>query len=195
MLGRRLTPTGMFAATIALVGLITTGCALAAELRTAGIRVISSDVNARFVQLGVNKAIIIELPENIAEVLVANPKIVNAVVRSKRRVYILGIRNGQTNVYFLGRDHRQIGGLDVDVSDDRQLSPPILANSSIGGKVITVVRGMESMTQTCSETACTQPPPTKTPSNVITSTIQGTIRDAKGNVTGTSSTQGTTTGP
>ena len=55
---------------------------------------------SRFVPLGVGKSVVIDLPRDIKDVLVADPKIANAVVRSARRAYIIGVTVGQTNVFF-----------------------------------------------------------------------------------------------
>src|SRR5580692_1124895 len=52
--------------------------------------------NARPVTLGVGKSIVIDLPREIKDVLVADPKIANAVVRSSQRAYIIGAAVGQT---------------------------------------------------------------------------------------------------
>ena len=62
--------------------------------------------NARFLALGVGKSIVIDLPRDIKDVLVADPKIANAVVRSAQRAYI--IENGtvamQGNAQVLARE-------------------------------------------------------------------------------------------
>jgi pilus assembly protein CpaC len=42
-------------------------------------------MNARFVALGVGKSMVIDLPREIKDVLVADPKIANAIVRSTQR--------------------------------------------------------------------------------------------------------------
>ena len=47
-------------------------------------------MNARFLSLGIGKSIVIDLPRDIKDVLVADPKIANAVVRSAQRAYIIG---------------------------------------------------------------------------------------------------------
>ena len=81
-----LIPLVSFAAVIAAVAVVATGRDAAAEQRIAGVQVISSDATARSVSLGVNKSLVIELPTDIKDVLVSNEKIVNAIMRSKRRV-------------------------------------------------------------------------------------------------------------
>jgi len=42
---------------------------------------------------------IIDLPRDAAEIFVANPRIANAVVRSPRKLYIIGMDAGQTSLY------------------------------------------------------------------------------------------------
>jgi pilus assembly protein CpaC len=82
------------------------------------IRVAASDINSRSVDLGVNKSVVIDLPRDIKDVLVADPKIANAVVRSSRRAYIIGIKVGQTNVFFFDAQGRQMAGFDIAVKRD-----------------------------------------------------------------------------
>jgi Pilus formation protein N terminal region len=165
--------------------------ALAAEPHVAEIQVISSDVTSRFVPLGLDKSVVINLPADAKDVLVANPKIVNAVVRSKRRVYLIGMQAGTTNVYFFDANGRQIGGLDIQVSSDEQLTPPILRNSSMAGTHITVYRGMDPVFYNCDHSACTIPTPTL-PASTYNSI--STFKNDKGNVTGTSVSKSSFTG-
>src|SRR5262249_27012838 len=49
---------------------------------------------------------------------VANPAIANAVVRSARRAYMIGVAVGQTNVFFFDADGHQIAGFDIAVTRD-----------------------------------------------------------------------------
>src|ERR1700674_4615159 len=75
------------------------------------VRISASDETSRFVPLGVGKSVVIDLPRDIKDVLVADPAIANAVIRSSRRAYIIGVKTGQTNVFFFDSDGNQIGGL------------------------------------------------------------------------------------
>ncbi|MDQ2953731.1 MAG: type II and III secretion system protein family protein [Pseudomonadota bacterium] len=86
--------------------------------RTPVVRISGSDETSRFVPLGVGKSVVIDLPRDIKDVLVADPKIANAVVRSARRAYIIGVAVGQTNVYFFDAEGRQIAGFDLAVTRD-----------------------------------------------------------------------------
>ena len=97
--------------------------ALAAEpvgvpVQSGPIQVVGSDSSSRFVQLGIGKSVVIDLPRDIKDVLVAEPKFANAVVRSTRRAYLIGVAVGQTNIYFFDAEGRQIAGFDVAVTRD-----------------------------------------------------------------------------
>src|SRR5208282_2017938 len=55
-------------------------------------------------------------PRDIKDVLIADPTIANAVIRSSRRAYIIGIKQGQTNVFFFDAQGKQLAGLDIAVT-------------------------------------------------------------------------------
>jgi len=75
-------------------------------------------VKMRFLSLGVGKSVVIDLPRDIKDVLVGDPKIANAVVRSAQRAYIIGAAVGQTNVVFFGADGQQVASYDIAVKRD-----------------------------------------------------------------------------
>jgi pilus assembly protein CpaC len=79
---------------------------------------ILGDKAAQFIPLGVSKSIVVDLPGDIKDVLVADPKIANAVVRTARRAYIIGVAVGQTNVYFFDAEGRQLMAFDIAVTRD-----------------------------------------------------------------------------
>ena len=59
---------------------------------------IGSSIKSRFLSLGVGKSVVVDLPRDVKDVLVADPKIANAVIRSAQRAYIIGAAVGQTNI-------------------------------------------------------------------------------------------------
>ena len=75
-------------------------------------------MNARFLPLGIGKSVVIDLPRDIKDVLVADPKIANAVVRSAQRAYIIGAAVGQTNIVFFDSSGQQIAAYDIAVTRD-----------------------------------------------------------------------------
>jgi pilus assembly protein CpaC len=78
----------------------------------------SDEVMPRNVDLSIGRSLIIDLPRDAKEVFVANPKIANAVVRSTRKVFIIGMENGATSVFVMDAEGRQIAALEVIVGRD-----------------------------------------------------------------------------
>jgi pilus assembly protein CpaC len=95
---------------------------IAADYRTVAAPVMPAaadgQMNARFLPLGIGKSIVIDLPRDIKDVLVADPKIANAVVRSAQRAYIIGAAVGQTNIVFFDSAGQQIAAYDIAVTRD-----------------------------------------------------------------------------
>jgi pilus assembly protein CpaC len=80
-------------------------------------------MNARFLPIGIGKSIVIDLPRDIKDVLVADPKIANAVVRTAQRAYIIGAAVGQTNIVFFDAAGQQIAAYDIAVCAPRCARP------------------------------------------------------------------------
>jgi pilus assembly protein CpaC len=99
-------------------GIGASGPAAAGEPGGAVVAVVAADAGSRFIGLGVGKSVVVDLPRDAKDVLVANPETANAVVRSARRAYLIGVKVGQTNIYFFDADGRQIAGFDVAVTRD-----------------------------------------------------------------------------
>jgi pilus assembly protein CpaC len=104
---------------------------VASDYRLPAPVVADGQANARFLPLGIGKSVVIDLPRDIKDVLVADPKIANAVVRSSQRAYIIGAAVGQTNIVFFDAAGQQIAAYDIAVTRDlngvraafRQLMP------------------------------------------------------------------------
>ena len=70
------------------------------------------------VRLGLNKSLVVDLPTDARDVLVSNPAIADAVMRTSRRAYLIGMEIGQTNVFFFDAAGNQIANLEVQVERD-----------------------------------------------------------------------------
>jgi len=68
--------------------------------------------------LPLGKAAIIDLPYDARDVLLSNPQIADAVVRTARRVYVIGRSLGQTNAFFFDAQGRQIANVEIRVEPD-----------------------------------------------------------------------------
>jgi pilus assembly protein CpaC len=106
------------AALVVATGLAPSAPVLAADARVPVLKVAASEGTSRFIPLGIGKSVAIDLPADIKDVLVADPKIANAVIRSSRRVYMIGVTVGQTNIFFFDADGKQIAGFDIAVTRD-----------------------------------------------------------------------------
>ncbi len=103
----------------ALAGaLVAAGPATTAFAQRAGIESASSALFARRITLGVGRTIIVDLPADASEIVVGDPKVANAVVRSTRKLYVMGVGTGQTTILALDRSGRQIANIEMNVGRD-----------------------------------------------------------------------------
>ncbi len=92
---------------------------------------------ARKVDLGMGKSIIIELPSDAKEVFVANPSVANAVIRSTRKLFVIGVGSGSTSIYITDGNGQQIAAVEVDVGRELGVLERSL-RSAMPGSSITV---------------------------------------------------------
>ena len=71
------------------------------------------------VALDVDKSMIVDLPTNVGEVIVSQPTVATAVMRTKTRAIVQGIAGGDTNIIFLDGAGNNIAVLDIKVSQPR----------------------------------------------------------------------------
>jgi pilus assembly protein CpaC len=108
---------------VGLIGVIAasiTTSPVAAQRGTQSVRIDTGGVSnvSQSIVLPLNKAAIVDLPQAAVDVLVSQPSVVDAVVRSPRRVYLLGLTTGQTNAFFFDARGRQILNLEIRVERD-----------------------------------------------------------------------------
>jgi pilus assembly protein CpaC len=87
------------------------------ELQTQPI-VGGGDFESRSIILGKGKSIVVDFPRDIKDVLVADPKTANAVIRSSRRAYIIANAAGGTNIVFFDGQGIQMARFDIAVAPD-----------------------------------------------------------------------------
>lgn len=96
----------------------------------------ASDPNGgRFVRIGLNKSIVIKLPGDARDVLVGNPDIVDAVVRTKNTAYLFARAIGQTNIFFFDANGQQILALDLEVAQDMTALQKLIRRTIPGSRV------------------------------------------------------------
>jgi pilus assembly protein CpaC len=69
-------------------------------------------------KLGLNKALVVDLPQDAHDILVADPAMADAVTRTSRRIYLFGKTVGQTNIFIFGANGEEIVSLDLEVERD-----------------------------------------------------------------------------
>ena len=104
-------------ALVAIAG-VTTGAAQSSpysvRIDTGG----TSEGVSKSIVLPLNKAAIVDLPKGAADVLVSQPTVVDAVIRSPKRVFLLGLNVGQTNAFFFDKSGKTILNLEIQVERD-----------------------------------------------------------------------------
>lgn len=70
------------------------------------------------VRLGLNKSIVIDLPDDAHDILVANPEVADAITRTSQRIYIFGKAVGNTNLFIFGTDGNQLLNIDLEIERD-----------------------------------------------------------------------------
>ncbi|WP_427452587.1 type II and III secretion system protein family protein [Litorimonas sp. WD9-15] len=87
---------------------------------TAAVKIQGPGTSAKnqSIILPLSKSTVIELPENVMDVIVSDPNVVDAVIHTSRRTMLIGKNAGQTNAYFYSHDGRELLNLDIRVERD-----------------------------------------------------------------------------
>jgi pilus assembly protein CpaC len=84
----------------------------------AGTTQVGTTAGAQRIKLGLNKSVVIDLPSDAYDILVANPGVADAVTRSARRIYLFGKQVGETNIFVFGPNGEQVASLDLAIERD-----------------------------------------------------------------------------
>ena len=72
----------------------------------------------RHITLSLDKAAVVRLDADARDVLVSNPGIVDAVVRTPRRIFLMAQKIGTTNAFFFDGHGNQLLSIDITVERD-----------------------------------------------------------------------------
>ncbi|WP_363348807.1 type II and III secretion system protein family protein [Methylocystis echinoides] len=86
----------------------------------------SGPMLSRRISMGAGKSLIIDLPRDVSELVVGNPKIADAVVRTARKIYVIGGESGQTTIIGLDSSGRQVANLEISIGRDVGELMPLL---------------------------------------------------------------------
>lgn len=70
------------------------------------------------VHLPLFKSKLVRLPADVRDVMIANAKVADVIMKTPRLAYVVGTTIGFTNVVFLDANGEKVGGLDLDVELD-----------------------------------------------------------------------------
>ncbi len=89
-----------------------------AQAGDADVVAVQADNTVRRITMGVGKSIIVDLPSDAGEIFVGHPGVANAVVRSPRKIYIIGQATGQTTIYAMDKQGRRIATMELSIGRD-----------------------------------------------------------------------------
>jgi pilus assembly protein CpaC len=73
---------------------------------------------SRRISMGANESVLVQFPFELRDVLVSSPDIVDAVVQSSNRVFLIGKKIGQANAFFFDAKGQQLLTLEINVGAD-----------------------------------------------------------------------------
>jgi pilus assembly protein CpaC len=90
----------------------------AASAAVVRVNLTSSGSASQSLSLPQGKSAVVELPVDVRDVLVPNPGVADAVLRTPRRIFVVGLKPGQTDAAFFDAAGRKILSLDIRVDQD-----------------------------------------------------------------------------
>ena len=118
----------------------------AARGQSGGDSVLRIPANAAFpltkrLDLGIGRSVVVQFPVPLKDVLVSDPKVLDAVVQSSDRVFLIAKGTGQTNAFFFDEYGQQILTLDVAIGADLSALDQLLARLIPGSNVHSEIAG------------------------------------------------------
>ncbi|MEO1264785.1 MAG: type II and III secretion system protein family protein [Pseudomonadota bacterium] len=87
------------------------------------------------ISIGRNKSMLVEVPRTLRDVVVSDPEIVDAVVQTSDRVYLIGKKVGQANAFFFDEHGEQMLTLELRVEVDTKPLDTLLERLIPGSQV------------------------------------------------------------
>jgi pilus assembly protein CpaC len=85
---------------------------------TSVVRVDTGGSTSQSLALPQGRSAVVDLPVDARDVLVSNPSVAEAVLRTPRRIYVLGMKSGVTDAIFFDATGRRILGLTIHVEQN-----------------------------------------------------------------------------
>lgn len=91
--------------------------------------------------LGIGRSTVVQFPVPLKDVLISDPKILDAVVQSSDRVFLIAKGTGQTNAFFFDEYGQQILTIDVAIGADLSALDQLLARLIPGSNIRSEIAG------------------------------------------------------
>ena len=89
----------------------------------------------RAIKIARNKSMLLELPRDLRDVIVSNPEILDAVVQTSNRVYLIGKKTGQANAFFFDSSGEQIITFEINVEHDTTALDALYQRLLVGSNI------------------------------------------------------------
>ena len=100
------------------------------------------------VEIEVNKSMLLDLPAGVAEVIVSQPSLAAAIMRTRTRAILQGLAEGATNIFFIDDAGRTISVLNVNI-----VQPPFEAGRALEATLARVIPGSNIKVDTLSDSS------------------------------------------
>ncbi len=110
----------LLSAALAMPALAIEGTMVPAHAASKNYIKISSNAigQTQAIKVGLNKSMVIDLPADAHDILVANPDVADAITRTSRRIYVFAKQVGETNVFIFDKAGNQLLSLDLAIERD-----------------------------------------------------------------------------
>lgn len=162
----RLFPRCALAAGLAALMALAPASPVLAQQTQAQIAIASSAYGAtRNIEVELNKSMIVDLPAGVAEVVVSQPNIAAAIMRTRTRAIVQGLAEGATNIIFIDDAGRTMSVLNVNI-----VQPPLEIGRALESTLARVIPGSRIKVETLSNTSL---------NDKIYFVLTGTVRSAE----------------
>ena len=111
--------TGLLIVPLLAIGLLASAGMTAALADETHVTITPAAYGAtRKLEVEINKTALVDLPAGAAEVIVSQPTVAAAIMRTRTRAIIQGITGGDTNIFFLDDRGQTIAVLDVQIIEE-----------------------------------------------------------------------------
>ena len=109
----------LFSASLLVAGTLMAGHTNKVLANDAYLKISKAAIGkTQIVKVGLNKSMVIDLPGDAHDILVASPTVADAITRTSRRIYIFGKQVGSTNIFIFDSAGRQLLSIDLLIERD-----------------------------------------------------------------------------